>query len=428
MSTASWPSRTASSTCCPVAWCRSSRYGRVLIAGGGPASLAAAAELAWHGIGCVVIEPRTEVSRRRPKAKTTSVRTMEHLRRWGLAGRLRAAAPLPVAWSQRVTFCDSLSGRRITDIDGAFGLVTGRDDRFAEAGQQFPQPVVEEVLRAHLQACPLADLRLGQSATALAQDADGVTVTVRAPGGDAYLLRACYVIGCDGVSGVVREQVGARYAGRSDQWPNFNLVFRAPGLDTPLGPAVQYWVVGGATTGVLGRLDLAGTWWAGLPGIEAGYGTAHAAELIAGLIGGPAEHEVLATDPWAARMLIVDTFAAGRVFLAGESAHVNRRGAATASTPASATPSTSPGRSPRSSGAGRRPPCWTATTPNAAASSSRPSPAQRRTWSPGRRTARRRRRYPVCQVPGIPQPRPGARLHLRRLSRHPASRPRAPAR
>jgi 2-polyprenyl-6-methoxyphenol hydroxylase-like FAD-dependent oxidoreductase len=294
----------------------------VLIAGGGPAGLAAAAELAWHGIRCVVIEPRTEVSGRRPRAKTTSVRTMEHLRRWGLAGRLREAAPLPVAWSQRVTFCESLSGRRVTDFDGAFGLVTGRDDRFAEAGQQVPQPVVEEVLRAHLQRCPQADLRLGQSVTGLTQDADGVTVTVRAPGG-GYLLRARYVIGCDGASGVVRDQIGARYAGRSDQRPNFNLVFRAPGLDTPLGPAVQYWVVGGATTGVLGRLDLAGTWWAGLPGIEAGYGTAHAAELITGLIGAPAEHEVLATDPWTARMLIADTFAAGRVFLAGESAHVN---------------------------------------------------------------------------------------------------------
>jgi 2-polyprenyl-6-methoxyphenol hydroxylase-like FAD-dependent oxidoreductase len=295
----------------------------VLIAGGGPAGLAAAAELAWHGIGCIVIEPRPEVSHRRPRAKTTSVRTMEHLRRWGVAGRLRAAAPLPVAWSQRVTFCESLSGRRITDFDGAFGLVTSRDDRFAEAGQQVPQPVVEEVLRAHLGRAPEADLRLGHAVTGLAQDGSGVTVTVRGPGGGSYRLRARYVLGCDGAAGVVRDQIGARYAGRSDPRPNFNLVFRAPGLDTALGPAVQYWVVGGPVTGLLGRLDLAGTWWAGLPGIEPGYGAAHAAELITGLIGAPAEHEVLATDPWTARMLIADRFSAGRVFLVGESAHVN---------------------------------------------------------------------------------------------------------
>ena len=102
----------------------------VLVAGGGPAGLAAAAELSLHGVECVVIEPRPQVSHRRPRAKTTNVRTMEHMRRWGLADALRAAAPLPVAWSQRVTFCESLTGARITDFDGAFGLSSQRDDRF----------------------------------------------------------------------------------------------------------------------------------------------------------------------------------------------------------------------------------------------------------------------------------------------------------
>src|SRR5580704_19623987 len=130
----------------------------VLVAGGGPAGLAAAAELASRGVACVVVEPRAHVSHRRPRAKTTSVRTMEHLRRWGLADALRAAAPLPVAWSQRVMFCTTLSGRCVTSFDGAFGLTTERDDQFAEAGQQVPQPVVEVVLRAHAGRSPHVDL------------------------------------------------------------------------------------------------------------------------------------------------------------------------------------------------------------------------------------------------------------------------------
>jgi 2-polyprenyl-6-methoxyphenol hydroxylase-like FAD-dependent oxidoreductase len=296
----------------------------VLIAGGGPAGLAAAAELSLHGIGCVVIEPRTTVSHRRPRAKTTSVRTMEHLRRWGIAAKLRDAAPLPVAWSQRVTFCRSLSGERITDFDGAFGLTTERDERFAESGQQVPQPVVEEVLRAHLGRSNHVSLRLGHTVAGLAQDDAGVVVTVRDDADDGECqVRARYVLGCDGATGVIRDQIGAHYTGRADPRPNFNVVFRAPALDPHLGPAVQYWVVGTPAPGLAGRLDLSGIWWAILPGVDAAYGSAHASELITGLIGAPVEHEVLATDPWTARMLIADAFADRRVFLVGESAHVN---------------------------------------------------------------------------------------------------------
>lgn len=248
---------------------------------------------------------------------------MEHLRRRGVAEQVRQAAPLPVAWSQRVTFCDALSGHRITDFDGVPELVTDRDERFAEAGHQVAQPVPEQVLRDHLTRQECVETRFGHIVPRVLQHPDRVMVDLRNGEGHEYRVFANYALGCDGPGSAVREQIRAVYEGRSDPRPNFDVIFRAPGPDTDLGPAVRYRVVGARTTGVLGRLDLSGTWWASFPGLDAAYGTRNTARLIADLVGEPADHELPACDPWTARMLIADRFQDGRVLLVGESAHVN---------------------------------------------------------------------------------------------------------
>ncbi len=297
----------------------------VLVAGGGPVGLATAMELAHHAVPSLVIEPRREVSWLRPRAKTTSARTMEHFRRWGLAKTVRHRAPLPVAWSDRAVFCTHLLGREITTFDRCFGLELAGSRLVAEPGQQVPQPLVEQVLREAVAASGDAKLFVGWTVSAVEELDDAVSVEVVDDHGETRCLSADYVVGCEGARSVVREAMGARYEGSNDSRPNFNMVFRAPGLAErlPHRPAVHYWVLDPDQPGIVGRLDLDETWWCGAQGVDADAGNVDPERIVLNLIGADADVEVLSTDSWRARMLLVDRYASRRLFVAGDSAHQN---------------------------------------------------------------------------------------------------------
>jgi len=308
---------------------------QVLIAGGGPSGLFLALDLAARGIPSTVIESRTTVDHTRPRAKTTNARTMTHLRRLGLADLLRDASPLPVDYAQDVIFCTGLTGpsaHELRRFRNAFQLVQGRYGPQPECGQQVPQPVLEEVLRSVVADNPLVTFLPGWTVSEVCGPEGDVaaaphTVVVTDASGAGRTIAADYVIGADGGSSVVRRSLGLRLEGGSAALSNISILFRSDSLASAiaLDPAVQYWVVGSETSGMVGPMDLAGTWWAIVQGVDPSVTvtTGDAAAMVRSLVGAEVDIEVLATDPWTARMLLAPEYSRGNIFLVGDAAHLN---------------------------------------------------------------------------------------------------------
>lgn len=296
----------------------------VLIVGGGPVGLCAALELDFHDVPVTIVEPRVVVEHSRPRAKTTSARTMEHFRRWGIAERLRAAAPLAVDWSQRVTFVRTVLGEEITHLDGCLGL-TVPETISPETSQQISQGLVEEVLREAVSERPGIRTLYGWAALELHDQGEQVTVVVEDGHGARQQLTASWVIGADGPRSRVRAAMNARYEGSAGGRPNVNITFRSRELAAriPHPPSIHYWVLDPRTPGVVGPLDLDGTWWAISTGTESIGSDEEARSIILGLIGGEVDVEVLATDPWQARMLLASDYRDGRLLIVGDAAHQN---------------------------------------------------------------------------------------------------------
>ena len=300
------------------------RRTRVLVAGGGPVGLAAAVELGRRGVECVVVEPRTSVSRARPRCKTINVRTMEHLRRWGIADRLRERAPLSPEFSTDIVFCTTLAGRELSRFTGVLGLEP-EGDRFPERGQQAPQFVLEELLREVVDELAACTLAVGYRVVGLTQGPEHVVVETVDADGTPTTITADYVAGCDGPRSTVRAAMGSDYVGELALRPNYGMVFEAPELWERVrhGTAVQYWTVNPDAPALLGPLDRTGTWWIIAFGVDRETGDREQHRIIDAAAGTPLEVTVLSTDPWTARMQLVDHAREGRVFLAGDAAHLN---------------------------------------------------------------------------------------------------------
>jgi 2-polyprenyl-6-methoxyphenol hydroxylase-like FAD-dependent oxidoreductase len=263
-----------------------------------------------------------------PRAKTTNLRTREHLRRWGIAERLKAASPLGEDYPPNITFVTRLSGYRLTRFEGALGCAPGRNPLYAENSQWIPQYVLEEILREKAQSLPGVEVRFNCRLEAFEQGADGVRATVRDSAGDAsFAVHADYLVGADGARSTVRETIGATLTGERALSRNYNIILRAPGLAQAHahGPAIMYWQINNEVPSIIGPMD-AGDKWYFMPtrlGEGERLSDADAAAMIARATGIDLPYEILSADEWTAARLIADKYRRGRAFLIGDACHLH---------------------------------------------------------------------------------------------------------
>ena len=300
---------------------------QVLIVGAGPVGLALAIELGQRGIPCLLIERNDRVGYA-PRAKTTNVRTREHLRRWGIADKLRAASPLGMDYPSNVVFCTRLAGPEITRFENASYCAPGRNPLYSEHGQWIPQYTLEEVMRAHAATLPSVEIRFRHELRSFEQDGRHIRALVRdLARGRELQVEADYLVGADGARSLVRELIGAKLEGSYGLSRNYNVVFRAPGLAQAHGhgPATMYWQVNGDAPSLIGPMDSGDTWFFMPTGIKEGWklDPADAPALIRQATGIDLPYEVLSTDEWVASRFLADKYRDRRVFLAGDACHLH---------------------------------------------------------------------------------------------------------
>lgn len=299
----------------------------VLIVGGGPVGLSLAIELGQRGVRCILAEQNERLGAQ-PRAKTTNVRSMEHLRRWGLADELRRRSPLPADYPSNVVFATRLDGYKLAVFENALNCARDKDERFSESAQWVPQYTVESVLRDCAASLPTVTLRHGCRLEDLEQSADGVRgELVDVASGERSTVTAQYLVGADGARSKVREKLGIALEGQHGFARNMNVIFRAPGLAGHLtaNPAIMYWLVNGDTPSVVGPMDKGDTWFFISAAIPENLDTAQAdvRGMIRRATGMTEDPEILAIDPWLSHKLIAPRYGEGRVWLAGDACHLH---------------------------------------------------------------------------------------------------------
>jgi 3-(3-hydroxy-phenyl)propionate hydroxylase len=292
----------------------------VLIAGGGPVGVIAALALARQGIPVHVFEAEDRVNDA-PRAATTHAATLEMLEELGLVEeviRRGLVEPLFRTW-------DRSTGRLIAEFD--FGILKN-DTRYPFA-VQCEQHKLAGMAIARLADFPHATVEFSSRVTALRQMSDAVEIAVDTAAGTRNVT-GHYLIGADGGRSTVRKALDIAFDGYTHPerflilTTPFDIGSKFPGCTRNYLSDPQDWCALFKVSGDDGK----GLWRVlsstRLEQSEAELFDDEAVERrLQKFIPKDGRYQIVHRNLYNVHQRVAASFRKGRVFLAGDAAHVN---------------------------------------------------------------------------------------------------------
>ena len=303
----------------------------VLVIGGSLVGLATSMFLAQHGVEVLSVEKHHGTAIH-PRAGYFQLRTIELMRIAGIEDRVRAAALELYDPDGGLNAVETLAGREIANY---IPNINGGVEDVSPARRLFmPQQVLEPILLQRAREFG-ARFQYSTELVGYEQDDDGVIATVRnVNDGTEALIRAKYMVACDGNRSPIRESLGITMIGHGLLSRSVTIYFRADCSVALRGRNLGVIYVNNPQVRGFFRLEKTGL--GGFlvvftvgdihePGARFVADTATdelAVQLVRDAVGDPElDVDVLDVDKWRAVAEAADTFQKGRIFIAGDAAH-----------------------------------------------------------------------------------------------------------
>lgn len=292
----------------------------VIIAGGGPVGVVSALALARKGIPVRVFEAADRVNDS-PRASTLHPATLEMLAELGLLDEIVARGLV----ARTFQFWDRPSGRKVAEFDHAIL----KDDTPYPFVVQCEQHKLNKMCIERLKDYPDADVLMSCRVDSIAQFDDRVEVTVES-NGNRETVTGCYLIGADGGRSTVRKALGIEFEGYT--FPERFLVLTTPvDFEKERGAGYRSYFSDPDEWANLFKVageDGSGLWRVVFPTIpgetdEQVLNDEAVQRRLQKFFPKPGDYPVTHRNIYNVHQRVAATFRKGRVFLAGDSAHVN---------------------------------------------------------------------------------------------------------